>query len=549
MLQSAPPIEHYIQLIAHRKWLILCIFVAVAGVTAGIVQALPNMYTSSTTIMVNPQKVPETYVRSTVTGTVRDRLNTLQTQILSGSRLQTIIDSLHLYQLEKKTMNREEVLIMMRKDITTAVVNEFGPSQELQAFRISYTGRQPRLVAQVTNMLADQFIEENLKARENQSDVTTSFLKSQLAAARKDLEAQEATLKEYRMKHIGEMPESQNTDLQILGQLQSQAHLEGEALNRAQQQRLLDQSMMGQNAPVIDIDSGDDIGGAPSPSPKTAAAGPAPAVKKSELQVDRENLAEMLKRYSASWPGVAQLKKKVADEEAKEALSSSSTATATPMPKVPVPPPPPAAVAASGATPPAVPKRFNPVLQAQIDALDTEIAKHQQEIQRVSGLIASYQARLEAIPVREQETTALVRNYEMTKGHYAQLESQSLSAETADQLEESEKGEQFMKLDVALTPEKPSSPNRPLLDAVGALGGMLLGLLVALSGDIFGMTIIAPQDITSSSNLTILEIIPVIMTRTDLVVRKRRLLLATVSMVVMTITASTILFLHFRNRI
>jgi len=538
-LTAAPPLEHYVQLILHRKWLIVGVFLLVTMITLVVVQTLPNVYTSQTLILVDPQKVPESYVKSTVTGSVRDRLSTLSQQILSATRLQKIIDSLHLYQAEKKTMAREEILAMMRKDVLTTVVSDFGASQELQAFKISYSGSEPRLVAQVTNQLASLFIEENLRARELQASGTTDFIENQLQETRKTLEEQEGRLKDFRMKHIGEMPEQQSADLQILGQLQSQVQLEGEALNRAEQQKSYLQSLMPQAIPVIDLDTGDETG-APTP----AKAGPVAAPKKPTLSTDRAKLADLLTRYKETYPDVVKLKKQIAEEESKQALAGNNV-----EPQVPVPPPPPSAPTTQPAAAPVVPptKHFNPVLQGQIEACDAEIAKHRQEMQRVSKLIGGYQAKLEAIPVREQEITALVRDYEMTKAHYTQLEGQALSAETSTQLEYRQKGERFVVLDPAVTPEKPSKPNRPLLNAGGALAGLILGLVLAMLPEVFGMTIIGPQDLTATSNLTILEIIPVIKTRSDEIVRKRRMILAAASAVVTTIAAGAILFLHFRR--
>ena len=99
----------------------------------------------------------------------------------------------------------------------------------------------------MTNELASLFIEENLKAREQQATGTTEFLQNQLQETRQTLEAQEAKLKDFKLKHIGEMPEQQAANLQILGQLQSQFQLEGEALGRAEQQKSYLQSIINQS--------------------------------------------------------------------------------------------------------------------------------------------------------------------------------------------------------------------------------------------------------------------------------------------------------------
>src|SRR5579863_495602 len=125
--------EHYLRLLIHRKWLVLAVTLAVSAGTFIFARTLPNVYSSTTLILVDPQKVPDSYVKSTVTGDVRNRLNTLSQQILSATRLQTIIDRLNLYAEERKTMAREDVIARMQSDISVQVVSDFGASQDLQA--------------------------------------------------------------------------------------------------------------------------------------------------------------------------------------------------------------------------------------------------------------------------------------------------------------------------------------------------------------------------------------------------------------------------------
>src|SRR6185312_16316083 len=131
------PVEHYLRLLLHRKWLILGLFVLT---TAGVIfyaQRLPNVYTSAAVLMVDPQKVPESYVKSTVTGDIRNRLGILKQQILSATRLQRIIDQLNLYPVERKTLAREDVIAKMQREISVAPLSDFGGS-DLQAFQIAY---------------------------------------------------------------------------------------------------------------------------------------------------------------------------------------------------------------------------------------------------------------------------------------------------------------------------------------------------------------------------------------------------------------------------
>src|SRR6202030_746270 len=110
-------------------------------------------------------------------------------------------------------------------------------------------------VALVANQLATLFIEENLKARELQATGTTDFLSNQLTEAGKKLKEQESRLKDFRLKHVGEMPEQQTADLNLLAQAQTQLQMETDAANRAEQQKSYIQSLMAQSAPVVDVDT------------------------------------------------------------------------------------------------------------------------------------------------------------------------------------------------------------------------------------------------------------------------------------------------------
>ena len=533
------PVEHYLRFILHRKWLVLGVFLLVSLGTFVFARRLPDIFTSETVILVDPQKVPEAYVKSTVTGDVRNRLGTLSQQILSATRLQKIIETLNLYPEDRKKLAREDVILRMRSDISVHVVSDFGGSQDLQAFRIGYSGREPRLVAQVTNQLASLFIEENLKAREQQAMGTTEFLVNQLQETRKALESQEAKLRDFKLKHVGEMPEQEAADLQILGQLQSQLQLEGDALSRAEQQKSYIQSMMAQTAPVVDLDDGEEK------ALKAPGEKGYPAANKPGVSNAKAKLAALLSRYTEQHPDVQKLKKQIEDEEAQAAVTAAqardTTAAAAADPTPPVP------VVKRAPRPPV--NHLNPVLQGQLTVLDSEIAKHKQEHERLAKSVAAYRAKLDAIPVREQEITQLVRDYEISKAHYSQLLEKQLSAETATQLEIRQKGEKFEILDPAQAAERPSRPNRWAINAAGSLGGLFLGLLLAIAPEFVGMSLISPQDITAASGFTVLGVIPVIRTRIDQRVRKRRILVATASAVVATLACGALLLYHYRGQI
>ena len=93
--------EDFVKIALRRKWAILLPFVLIAVITVVVAHFLPNRYRSETVILVVPQQVPESYVRSTVTSRIEDRLQSISQQILSRTRLERIIQDFNLYEKER----------------------------------------------------------------------------------------------------------------------------------------------------------------------------------------------------------------------------------------------------------------------------------------------------------------------------------------------------------------------------------------------------------------------------------------------------------------
>src|SRR6202011_860042 len=123
------------------------LLLAILGIVG--VSLLPNIYRATTTILVDPQKIPERYVASTITTDPNARLNTLTQQVLSDSRLQEILDKDHLYPELQKKKSKEEVLEYMREKTKIELKQTPQPDQGLSSFSISYEDEDPSLVANV----------------------------------------------------------------------------------------------------------------------------------------------------------------------------------------------------------------------------------------------------------------------------------------------------------------------------------------------------------------------------------------------------------------
>ncbi|HEX4913663.1 MAG TPA: Wzz/FepE/Etk N-terminal domain-containing protein, partial [Vicinamibacterales bacterium] len=172
-----------------RKWLIVVPALLIAIVASAIVYYLPNVYRSETLILVVPQRVPESYVKSTVTARIEDRLQSIGQQILSRTKLEQIVSDFDLYKRERQRGElMEDIVEQMRtKDIGIGVVKG-------DAFRVSFQSDDPRVAMRVTERLGSLFIDESLRDREVLAQGTSEFLATQLDEARRQLEAVEGKL-------------------------------------------------------------------------------------------------------------------------------------------------------------------------------------------------------------------------------------------------------------------------------------------------------------------------------------------------------------------
>lgn len=391
----------------------------------GISWVLPSKYKSSTTILVEEPTMPESYVAPNVTDNLQERLQTIQQQILSRTRLLTIVKKLNLY-ADSKGKSDDDKIDELRKDIAVSVVKE-GRNNEITSFLVSFSAHDPLMAQKVTGELTNLFIDENSKVREQQSQATTHFMEQQLEEARVSLAAQEAKVKQFESMHEGALPSQQASNIQILAGLQSQLQNQQDSLNTAKQQRVYYQSMIEQNKNIHA--SGRSLDGAPT---ELGAV---------NQQLDRltSELTDLRSHYTDSYPDVVKLKAQIAQvqEQKRELMAAPRTGS----------------------------KQTNenesgPMLQlqSQLQANQIEIQNRESAISGLEARIAEYQGRLNAQPGTEQQLLELTRGYEQSKVIYDDLLKKKNNSVMATSMEQMQKGERFTMLDPPVFPSNRTSP-------------------------------------------------------------------------------------------
>ena len=275
---------------SRRKWLALLAFAAVAGVTVAVAQALPNLYRSTATVLIEHQQVSEAFVRQSVTAELDTRLQTIREDVMSRTRLADLIARLNLYPDSRATVPMEALVARMRREIELdikGVESQMSGRMATISFTISFSGRDPATVARVANELAAMYVQANTNIREGQAVRTADFLKSQLADARRELDAQDRRASEFRLSHIGELPQQVDTNLASIERLNTQLRLNGENQIRLMDRReRLEKERATAGAAV-----------APSPSPDDER------VTRLQQQLD-----ELARKYTDDYPDVIRLR-------------------------------------------------------------------------------------------------------------------------------------------------------------------------------------------------------------------------------------------------
>src|SRR5262249_33562660 len=231
--------ELVLEVWSRRRWLAVAVFALAFAGAIGIATFLPNIYRSTATVLVERHQVPETFVKSSITGELETRLQTISQEILSRTRLEGLITRFALYPDVMGQAPMEVVVEKMRRDIQLELkgVEQMSGRSATVAFSLSYRGRDPETVARVTNTLVSLYVEENSTIRERQASQTAQFLRDQLAETKKRLDAQEARVRDFRARHIGELPQQMGVNLATLERLQAQLHLNSANQLRARDQR------------------------------------------------------------------------------------------------------------------------------------------------------------------------------------------------------------------------------------------------------------------------------------------------------------------------
>ncbi len=483
-------IARVVGLLSRGRWWILGIACPIAIGTVAFSMLLPNRYSSEAILVAVQQQVSSRFVDGNNTAPSVE-IQTMAREVLSRSRLATIINELGLYP-DQRGVPVERLAERMQSEVAVEPIDDVGRN-DFRSFRITYTAVDAKLAQATTSRLTSLFIEENLKNRGDRAARTDSFLTAQLDQVRSSLAEQEKRLEAFKVQNLGELPEQQASNFAALSDRRIQLQNTMSNLDRVQQQRsFLESQIEGRLA---------------------------------SLQSDRSNL---LIKFT---PRHAEVLKK--DQEiAKIQSFLDKVRIGSSVPAVGGVAPEDAAIAQWA---------------SQADALAVETQKLTQDQHRLESEIAGVQNRVNLSPLREQQLAAITRDYDLYKKQYSDLQASQLASQQTVKLEERQEGQQFRLIDPPTLPLSPSSPNRLKISLGGAGAGLFLGLALALIMDFRKNCFYREKEISRSWSLPLVLAVPLMLTPMEERNRTWRKVLETAAASVMLVAVVAVEYYVYRH--
>jgi polysaccharide chain length determinant protein (PEP-CTERM system associated) len=502
--------EDFLRVFLARKWLFIVPFVTVALTTALIVHFLPDRYRSRAVIQVIPPRIPADLIKSGRRPTLDERLATMESKILSRTRLESLISEFDLYAKERKSGEiMEDVIERMTRDIDVNPIRG-------NAFQVTYESQNRVTALRVTTKLTRLFIEESLTDRNVYAQGASQFIESQLDDTRQKLVENEKKLEAFRKENAGELPSQMTSNLTGASNAQLQLQSINDTLSR-DRDRLQ----------ALEREQNEFLSQEPAAAPVANDADSGTGTAAQQLEAARRQLRQMELRLKPEHPDIVRAKRIIADLEQKAEAETIQTPVSAPR--------------AMTSAEKARQERLSE-LKNNIEALRSQIARRERDADAVRDMLVRYQAHADAAPERETQLIQLNRDYDTLRQLYAELLKKNQESQMAAALETRQIGEKFQIIEEARAPERPVSPNRPQLNLLGVLGGIALGLAFVALAEYRDTTFKTDDDVMTSLALPVLAMIPNMVTRTERRHRRRRrvILSATAVLVALAVAATAV---------
>ena len=464
-----------------RRLPILIVFMAIGAVSGVLVAlSLPPTYSSSATLIVESEQIPDELAQSTVRTSDIEALQIIRQRILSREILLEMANRLDIYdEVAAVEMSADEKVADLRSRIGFQTVGGGARRGNTQAtiVTVSFDAPTADLSALVANEVVTLILQENVQMRTSVATQTLDFFDQEVKRLEQSLTRVSTQILEFKEANLQSLPDSL-------------------AFRRARQTALQEQLLQLQRDQTVMRDRRSQLVSLFEATGQLSIDGSG----RQALSPEAQNLAQLRREYaslaavlSADNPRLVLMRSQIAAAEA--ALEA--------VPEVD------AAAAGSGTV-------SESLFQIEIADMDAQIAYIADQIEDIETEMAQLERTISQTPGNAITLETLEREYENIQQRYNQAVTNRARAETGNIIESLSKGQRISVVEQAVPPTSPSKPNRPRIAIAGFGAATMLGAALVLALEFLNSAVRRPEDIQSALGIDVFATIPYIRTREEI---------------------------------
>ena len=440
-------INHLPTIVWQRRYYAVSVFAAFLIVAVVAAFALPTLYRSSATLLIESQELPTSVADSPGTGAIEQRIAKIRERVLSRGDLIALIEQNDLYSSERRSQPLSKIIDKMRKATTVgALQQDIGPANtnpgqsNVIALNMTFDYPDPIKAQQVLQSFVQSFLRMDSDVVEDQASLTVRFLSDQAQKLSSQIQQIESEITNLKARN-------------------------GSALVSSGMPSMIDTGSY--SAQIVDLEN---------QNRQLLLQSRRPPARDSAIAAAEAAYTAARSMYSDNHPDVV---------AARERLKAVRAAT-------------PQGDNGEGSA-------VQEQIRANNEAIGALRAQRDAALARANASLAG-QSRAPAIL---EQASQLEDRASALREQYKKVSDDLLKAQNSARMAGEQRAERLSLVEPANLPDHPHWPNRPLLIAAGALLGAVLGLLLALIIELLRRPLRSPVQI-EGLGVPVVGIVPII---------------------------------------
>lgn len=466
--------SQYMDMVRRRWPYVVTIIPAVLLVAVFFAFYLTPMYQSSAAIMLEESSIDPALIKTTVRSYADQQIELVERVVMTTDRLQPVVEELDPYpDMPDLSVRDKARLIIDNTTLEKVDPVTMEPLPTSNAFSIKYRNPSPELAQAVTEKISELFLTHNREVRTEQARGAYDFLLVNSEALEEQMLDIERRISAFKEKYGEALPEAQARNENAVDRLQRDYDGLMAQVRLIEQQESMFKLQLSQISPMLVAEEGGDV--------------------YTQLGKLRAELADAQQKYTPEHPDVKRLRRAIQTLAEQAKLGNPQNVR------------------------PDNPEYLR--VAAELQAVQTNLAALRSNAARAQNQIAQYQSFLTQTPGVEREYTQLMRESEIARQQYADIQAKLRDAALSQRLESQAKGDRYTLISDAYYPSKPASPNRLGIIMLGIVLGGGLAFGIAAFRESTDPTVRSSADVADIGDLPVIGAVPSLLNDAE---RRRR---------------------------